>query len=228
MTTATITDWPAELERLAREAEPEAWEKADQLFAEYAAEHQRQSDGYVFECRRWGDFLSVFIERKGNGEPDWWDGVKVNKVSQSLNIGIVKAIRFVEGHCFDRRGSLGYGYSMPADKEEHGAVIGGTGFGHYAPHEGYHYEVQPNFPYLPKSRPLIVIAKEKDKDRFYGSDSYEIRHRTENFPRPAQDDQIVFEGIRTTIYVPAGKGRGVYDAILAEIAKNAPPVELPR
>lgn len=224
MTTATITDWPAEIERLAREAEKEALAKADSLFAEYVAEHERQTAGFSFDCRRHGDYLTVFMERAANA-PEWGEAKAETKASTSLNIGAAKQIRLIEGHCFDRRGSLDYRAGLYSDDGKSGGGWG-TGAGRTPPWKGYHYRVSPNYAWLRKQRPMIVVEKDKESDNFrggYGMDDYQPRHLTEDFPRPAKDDEIIFTGIRATIFAPAGKGRGVYDAIMAEIARGYEP-----
>jgi len=41
------------LETQALEAEIAALAKADELLASYEAEHAAQTEGYVFDCRRW-------------------------------------------------------------------------------------------------------------------------------------------------------------------------------
>ncbi len=232
---ATKTDWPAELEQLAREAEADALSKADEIFAKAAAEHERQTAGYRFECRRWGDFLSVFMERQANEGPHHpWEDAPQIKLSSSINIGKSTEIRLVEGHCFDRRGEVGYGYSMEkigADGWE-GSIIGGTGFGRGGPAKGYHYKVTPHLSYIPKARELISVAAPPQQDRHSGmvfhDESYSIQYKTENYPRAAKDDEIRFIGIGTTIYAPAGKGRAVYDSILAEIARGYEPPKQPK
>ena len=47
------------------------------------------------------------------------------------------------------------------------------------------------------------------------AEGYKIKYSTKNCPRPAEDDVIQFEGIRAKLFVPAGEGRRVYEAILA-------------
>jgi hypothetical protein len=214
-------DWPQELERLAREAEREALAKADEIFAEAAEEHQRQTDGYRFECRRWGDYLTVFIERAANRKGSWGNEPEL-KASTSLNIGQTKEIRLALGHCFDRLGTLEYRASHVADDRSSWGGWG-TGYGRCAPGKGYHYEVSPDYPTVPSSRDMIR-ADAKEQERFHGHymsmEDYQPRLKTEGYPRPAKDDKIRFDGIGITIYAPAGKGQSVYDAIMAELEKG--------
>lgn len=223
----TKTDWPTELERLAREAETEALAKADEIFTEAVAEHERQTAGYRFECRRWGDFLTVCVERDAN-RPSWSGAEPERKIATSLNLGEVREIRLSDGHCFDRRGTVEYRASYVSDDGESSGW--GTGFGRMAPQKGYHYAVSPDYPYVPKSRPMIAFEKKKDREHFghcMGMSDYQPRHITKDYPRPAKDDEIRFLGIGTTIYAPAGKGRAVYDAIMVEIARGYEPATLP-
>jgi hypothetical protein len=83
MATTAEIDWPKELERLAKEAAQEALMAADEKFAEYAAEHERQTAGYSFDCKRFGDFLTVFVERIAN-EPSWSGGGAERKYSTAV------------------------------------------------------------------------------------------------------------------------------------------------
>lgn len=219
MSTATITDWSAEIERMEREAETLAIARADEVFAEMAAEHERQTAGYHFECRRWGDFLSVFMERAANQESDWYGNSR--KLATSLNLAAVKQIKLVEGRCFDRRGSISYSV---VEVSGTGSKMYGSSSGSRPPSKGYHYEVEPNYPYVPTSRSLVVFdpPKQEMSPNYHAGFPSEERKRlkTENYPRAAEDDVIRFAGIGANLHAPAGLGRSVYDAILTEIARG--------
>lgn len=54
---------------------------------------------------------------------------------------------------------------------------------------------------------------------------YKIKHKVERYPRPAEDDEVTFEGLGAIVYAPAGKGPEVLAAVLAEIERNAPKPE---
>lgn len=213
-------DWPAELERLAVEAEKEALAKADDIFAQAADEHQRQTRGFAFECRRWGDFLAVFIQRLGNDTSKYWGEKPEKKVVASLNLGKTPIIKLTGGHCFDRRGEVHYDYSLQSD-DGGGLVIWDGSYRISPPPKGYQYKVRPSLPYIAPCRPMLRTGSGEKHRGSYGP-SPAIRHVTPDYPRPARDDEIHFADIDITIFAPAGMGRGVYDAILAEIETREP------
>lgn len=226
-TVANRIDWRARLEEMAREMEPDLLAKADEAFAAVAAEHERQTAGFRFECRRWGDFLTVFIERMGNsGVPKLFSGMSETKVATSLSLAGTREIRLVEGHCFDRKGSIRYLVTFTRDDGKGGGWSSSEDWNDPPP-KGYHHKLTPLQPFIPTSRPIIAASKDPDGSHWSESFSNEMPYETEGFPRPAEDDQIMFAGIDTTIYAPAGKGRGVYDAIMAEIARGYEPTPLP-
>ncbi|WP_422923192.1 hypothetical protein [Singulisphaera sp. PoT] len=215
------------LERLAREAEPEGLAKRDELFEQAQAEHAKDVAGFKFECKRWGDFLNVSTARLGNPREPKNRFFYVEKPEQhystSVNLNLVTAIRLIEGHVPDMQGELGYAYNLVSDNTHGGTTIGGTGFGNYLAPSGHHWKVFPQFPRIPYSRPLFQMAKPEERDpenTIYMSDhSYSNIYTTNAYPRPAHDDVILFEGLNARLFVPAGKGQAVYEAILGATDK---------
>lgn len=215
--------YPEHLEVMAKAAEAEALAKNDTLLAEAIAEHERQVAGYHFECKRQGDFLSVFIERNGNptvrqADYDWYP-VPERNYATALNLSCTREIKLVIGNAPDQNGALAYGFDMPDDAGS-GARVGGTMFGKYAPHKGAHYEIHPRYPKPPYSRSLFELDPEPQPQQqfqgmYVGDDSYNIKYKTPGYVRIATDDSIRFEGIRATIFAPAGVGQSVYEAVLA-------------
>lgn len=209
------------LEQLARDAEPVGLAKLDELFSQAQAEYAKDLAGYRFESKRWGDFLSIFTARMGN-PVQWKDQFfYIEKPEQaystSINLKNVHAIRLIEGHGADLAGQLSYGYVLESDDRE--SRCSGTNDGNYLAPEGYHWSVWPQFPDIPYSRPLFYMKPQKKKDERRPIDlsaySYEIKHVTDNYVRPAKDDHILFEGIDAKLFVPAGEGARVYQEILA-------------
>lgn len=218
--------YPEHLETLAQEAGKIAAAKADELAATYADEHQRQLAEYAFDCRRHGDFLSLFITRSANKPSKWQTSPEhATSYSTTINLGRVKAIQLAEGHGPDRGLTLGFSVSM---KHEGGGISWGTGGGTYAPPKGAHYKVSPSYPHLPESRSSFFLEPEPSKDSHQWSGmmmnngDYSIKHKMSDFPRPAEDDKIEFDGLGATLFTPHSKGKDVLAAILAEIERAAP------
>jgi hypothetical protein len=213
-------EWPARLEALAVEAEPAALRRAPEILKAAQDDHAADVASYAFDCRRHGDFLSVFIDRLGReGE--------VSKESTTLNLGQTRDIRLREGHGPDNAGTLAYRFSLEREEPEPGLLWCSSGAGDYhrvkAPPAGYHYEVTPEYPGPRYWRHLIQFDSNKDGPRndFYDPRDSLVRHRTPNYPRWAADDLIEFSGIGATIYAPAGQGQIVLDRILKVIGKAA-------
>lgn len=195
----------AALERAAIAAEPGVLAK---IPAEYAAnedEHRRQVSGYKFECRRYGDFLTLFMERPVK---DWRETeFSQRKMSTSVNIAATREIRLTAGHAPDFNGVVGYRINgcyiiLPDGTRKEDEPVRAE----YATADGTH-------------RQLIALDEKRDGESHWGyrSGREHTNHCTMNFPRPAADDSIRFEGIGATVYAPFGLGQAVYDAILKEI-----------
>lgn len=208
----------AEIEALAVTAETEALTKADALLAEAIAEHERDCGGYKFECRRWGDFLSLFIERQ---VIDWGFEPRpylAKTYATSVNIRETRELKLIEGNGPDSNGNLEYHVALRGDD---GSSGWGTGYGRAPAPNGYHYYVWPDYPTTKPTRRLFALDPRPEPNDRYGMvmdmNDYQPKHRTPNYPRAASDDQIRFEGIGATLFAPAGHGRAVYEKILREI-----------
>lgn len=193
----------AELDEEARAAEPDALAKADALLVEAIAEHEKDAASYRFECRRWGDFLSLFIGRTTHrGVGDWrgWQQVySPETYATSINIRETREIRLDRGNEPDRNGRLEY----------------------YVSHSVGDNRVMPSYPRPQMQRHLFLLdppPRPESEGLIYSCPDIGPRYATPNYPRVAGDDQIRFEGVGATLFVPAGLGQKVYDQILQEIA----------
>ncbi len=95
----------AHLEKLAFAQQEVMLSQKSGLLEAAIAEHKRDCDGYKFKCERWGNFLNVSISRMANpgGEycvPKHWSG--------ALNLDLIGAVTFVEGHAPDCEGEVTY------------------------------------------------------------------------------------------------------------------------
>ena len=232
-----------ELNLAAKDAEAAALEIKPQLRAAFAAEQERQVAGFAFEAHRFGDFLTVFVGRLGNPEQrqSSYSEKPQRKFSTTLNLGLVREIELTQGHDADEQGELTYSCSNCQSFTENGVNSKIR-----PPLEGA--KVAPNFPHVPYQRGSYSITQATSSycqtsgsstgtfsngmicqvapphlgcwpsnvSSFYIG----IDYTTKNYPRPAEDDTICFDGLGATISVPFGKGTEVRDAILAEVAKN--------
>lgn len=181
-------------ERAARAKEPEVLARIPAEMALNEADHKRQVAGYKFECRRYGDFLALFMERPvaaGN------EGFSQGRLTTSVNIAATRELRLNAGRAPDLDGVVRY------------HVYDGKG------------DARPDYIYCINTAPPlfsldIIVTRDSDNCHYYEERSH-ASYRTLHFPRPAADDRIRFEGIGATIFAPFGCGQAVYDAILKEI-----------
>lgn len=209
------------LETLARDAEPMALAKRDELLAAARLEHERDVAGFRFECARWGDFLNLSIARLGNPtEPKehfFYVERPEQKYSTAINLRHANTVRLILGNLPDTEGELTYGYWLPHDKMDGCGTLGGTGFGNYLPPKGSHWEAAPNLPHIPYSRPLFEIRAPKVAEHNVidlSASNYRIKFTTQNYTRAAHDDRIFFESLNATLFAPAGCGESVYRQVL--------------
>lgn len=173
--------------------------------AEYQKAHDADVAKYSFDCRRHGDFLSVFLER-GTKVSTHERFRAVGKVSHAINIGRVSTIQHAEGNIPDCRGSVSFTVTRDS------LLSLGDPF--------------PVWPQVWSRSETIFIASPDGKSNMgvmgaasLGDMSYQIFNgmHLADAPRPANDDRIEFNGTGVTLFMPAGMGRPVYDAIMREI-----------
>lgn len=198
----------AALESLAKAAEPEVLAARDGVRAAFAAEQARQVAGYKFDCKRFGDFLSLFMERHGNPDrPSYISELYTSvgperKFSTTLNIAQTREIVLKEGHGADDGGIVEY------------CEIYGNGA----------LEVYPDLPSAPYDRAFFCL--DSPPSRPIGAQmqmtvsQYRIQFITSPYPRAALDDKIRFNGISAEIYAPFGLGASVLGRILREIKER--------
>lgn len=165
-------------------------------------EHQKDFRSYEFSCRRFGDFVSVFLTRTGN------------KFTTSLNVSKTTAIELKLGNAPDCQGTLGYWLYCEHDNNSGSCSF--TGMGFCLPPKEYHYVVRPNLSGAPTRQFVHVDEPNLKRDKSYiycGHEEYHIQP-TKGFARYAEDDQIIFRGIGAVIYAPFGRGQEVLDFIL--------------
>lgn len=208
------------IEQQAAELVPEIESEQKTWFEDFVAEHDRDVAGYAFDCRRHGSFLTVFVTRKSNPTDDHplahWGATNLpQELATTLNLGLVKEIKFLGGHPPDLSGSIQFGFHKHYDSGGSGI---GTGDGTYPAEPGSRWEViKPSRPWM-RGRPLVEFDPPPDKDAgraIYMEDyRYQIRTTVERAARLAKDDTIRFIGLGATIHAPFGLGDQVHNAIL--------------
>lgn len=232
------TIWEKQVYDLARKAEEETLLKSHSAYLDMMAAHNLDSGSYSFECRRWGDFLALFITRGGQ------------KYAGAINLSQTKEIKLTAGHMPDFNGVMIFRVKQEPDNDTSGAIVpggviyvGGSGSDYFdykkPPTKGYHYAVTARFPLARgNKRPIIYVEMPQrstsqsamhggggagypsipfyDRGNYFGIES-------EGVPRDSEDDIINFVGIDTTLFVPVGRGDEVRDIILKEIANGFSP-----
>lgn len=208
----------AKLEALAKEASVDVLAKKDKLMADAVAEHDADVASYHYRISRWGDWLEVSIAR---GDAD--KAKPAQKVSTSINLGLVTTVRLEPGHGPDLEGEVSYRADYDRDKPNPTGLGGSFVYcnEYYEsddPPAGYHWKVYPLLPEAPY-RALFHENEKAGAMAFNGGGAFGCGYgfiaggSTKNMPRFAQDDVIHFDGI-AEMYVPAGLGEKVYREIL--------------
>ncbi len=204
---ATYEEW----ERMALEQLPEAIAEQPIFFAKFQKAHEADIADYTFDCKRHGDFLTLFISRRvyrGWIEPQ----ELIEKESESINLSKCRQIKLIEGSMPDLAGVNefeGSESSKWGKQEENGEITW---------HGGEITVTRPT-DYL-AHRLLFALDSVGESGNNFGGihRAYKAKTKIPNAARRAVDDQIVFAGVGT-LYAPAGIGKQVQGKILAELEK---------
>lgn len=205
-------EWSEKIEAMAVAREIIEREEQQGRFAIFAADHEKDAATFEFDCRRHGDFLSVFVTRSDVRGDD------PIKFSTAINIGKTKTIQMMAGHGPDNTDTMRYRLSAIAIDGSGSAWW--TGMGRGPPAKGQEYIVRGDVKGLPYGRLVFAIDQEPDGHSYIGMNEYRVRHQTKDYARAAEDDRIRFEGVKATIYTPAGLGQSVHDKIMAELERK--------
>lgn len=184
------------VEKLASEAETKLLIGRMDLLARYEAEHEDDWRSFACEFRRWGDHLSLLLRRDKAYQATYAGAVMLNKES---------TIQICFGHPPDLKGV----YRYRAEGSSSTAVVV---TGHDENWNPFSSSVKKLF---------VPTVKSGGNHHGYSTHGYTLptpKLVTYNMPRPAQDDVLNFDA--GTMYVPAGLGQRVYDAILQAIASD--------
>jgi hypothetical protein len=208
------------LETLARESLAAEFRKQEDHLRQYKVDHEQDLAAYAFDCKKHGDFLTVFITRLGGF---CGDNRETEKYSTSINLSNCSRINLSEGHAPDRDGANRFSYKLvDAGGKERKRSDGNSP----AP-DGYKYAVStPDF-----AHPDRYLFSSGGASIRVGGECY-ISHRSfcgEYFPyhittevtnaaRAAQDDEILFLGVGA-VHAPFSLGKAVHERILAELEK---------
>lgn len=181
------------LEALAKTKESEVLAGKENLIAEFQEEYQKDVSSFRFKCSRWGDWLEISTARRGNPSQTGFEYVK--SYSTAVNLTKLLCLRLETGHTPDTGGKVSYTYSEYLDGK---------------------IEIQSKYDSRPWERPLFGLAETPDFSIMFGgyNTGSRIDRITLDFPRPAEDDRICFDGIGATLFTPSRLGEGVYRQII--------------
>lgn len=224
-TKEVIPETPLDLEAMALEAEIALREANPDLMQKFDDELARQRDGFSFSFKRHGDFLTVFLTRNGNQEHGR-DGCR-KTYSEAINLGLVQSIRLHDGSPVTSGGEFGWNWQSVGYDENGKAISWGSGSGHPTSHpkNGRIEMVPMGHPtWVPTSRGFVLDGSYHQPSRGMicrlGHES--IWRITVDFPKASVDDVIYFVGTNIALTAPFGMGQPMLDALLDEIAANAP------
>lgn len=224
----------AEWERVAREAEAVLLANKAALAASFRKAAKDDLAAFSFTCKRYGDFLALFVTRLG-AVGDWSNrSIEPVEVAHTINLSGVNQITLSAGHAPDNKGVTRYNIGAK----------GTMGSGNYwsSSHQEHSFLSKP----LPKGEilyaepehverlgyPATVTDERPDPSASNYSNFGSFQSRvdagisTTGLPRPAEDDRIKFHGGYITLNVPFGKGEEVYAQILKAMAVSPRPVKV--
>lgn len=191
---------------IAVEAElPALLDRRRELVEAAIAEHAADVAAYAFECRRHGDFLTVFTTRLDRrSEPA--------RFSTSINLLRVTEIRLVAGSAPATERDVRWHFQYKQDGRTY------TTLPLHLPGEG---EVLKAYPAVQGASTGRKAYLEAESDQtFIGAAhyGYDDNFRRGSMPTPALDDEVHILGVGSALLTPFGRGKVVLDAILAEMA----------
>ena len=186
-----------------KEIEAELLTKKAELLQKYQDEHNTDVTNFKFECKRYGDFLTIYVERFIYTD-------KIDNHCSAIPLRNLSQIRFIEGNIPDENGVLNYNVVYTRERESRNVY-------NYGPGKiiGLQ-EVAPLEHFDDWNRIFELSGQSSDAKRRRYSNRPIAKYKTENYPRMAEDDVIALDTIGN-LYIPAGLGKGVYDTIMNEM-----------
>lgn len=207
--------WDEYVEGLAREQELTVLEQSLKKYDEYVEDWHIDINSYEFSCKRYGDFLTVFITRDGK------------KFVTSINLMESNTVTPIHGLPPSKNGMIAFSVSFKRKLEdEYGGWCSSDGLrgplkqppeGYVKqPPEGYEYRVRP-FDFARKhDKPFTMETK--NYDSFGGNSQRWTKFFVNGTAQQVIDDRIQFSGI--TLMVPHSLGDSVFEKIMKEIGKG--------
>lgn len=226
---AQAREYTKVLDAMAAEEEAKLRAEHPDLLQQFEDEHRKQSAGFSYEFRRHGDFLTVYLTRAANSKSEWGNEAQ-QQFTETVNLGKVESIALVEGHLPDANGSFGWHLQSVGVDEDGKETSWGSSSGRPCgpPGNGYKHKVFPagRATYIPSARPFIAEPDRSERSHgMHMSMNDGVDYYTQDFPRQAEDDAVLLKGLGYRIFAPTGLGQAMLDAMLAEIARGALPIE---
>lgn len=192
------------------DALPALLDRRQEFFDAAIEQHVADVAAYDFECRRHGDFLTVFATRLDHRG-------STAKFSTAINLLKVTEIRLTSGVAPAVEQDVYWSFQY---ESQNGGVYSSSPL--RLPRDG---ETLKAYSWLPPASTGRDTYREPTKPDdpsgvvvHWGH--YECESKSGAMPSPAQDDEVVFVGIGSALLVPFGKGQMVLDAILEKMAAN--------
>lgn len=234
--------WDAFVEKLAEGPRAAALAKADELAKKFGDEWRADKEGYSFDCHRHGEYLALFVKRGGEKFAtavnvgatreikliEGWapDRAGTASLYMSIESGALsreeqeivayandgwhtgdgsRRVVMVNYPSLSKRQTF---FAPPTPPAVYSSSAGGYG-------QTVACQVNGSICTISTAVSSYGGAGGSGTVRDYQSAGWT---KVPSYPRPAEDDRIVFTGIDATLYVPAGRGREVLANILGEIA----------
>ena len=196
------------------------------LLEKFLADHKQDVDGYTFDCKKHGDFLSLFITRKANTAklPDRipYSGYG-DTLATTINLRDCLEIRLVPGHPPDMLGETRFSYTTRRVTDD--CLCTSHTYRNRNGADGTDWIVEKARINL-MNRPLLIVEEKPytqvsadgrhtiSNEPYYMPDwGHKIKTVVDNTARPAEDDVIKFAGV-ADLYVPASLGADVEAKII--------------
>jgi len=190
--------------------------KQDGLYADFVADHRADVEGFAYSFQRHGDFVAIFLERRGK------------KFSTTLNLGKTRAITLHDGEPADMEGKIKFSVvqrDLRNDFYFRDSWNGPAPERLPRPRPSVVYQVKMFTPHRQEesANRLMHIDSGESGLTFYNNEYYQREPWEKSVVGAARrptDDHIDFEGVGATLWTPQGVGPKVLAALQREIAQG--------
>jgi hypothetical protein len=218
----SVYDWDKHLNDLAAAQEEDIRKEFPERHRKFVELDDAQLKGFSFNCRRFGDFLTIEIARVAN---DLGKGfICTNqKIAKTLNLAKINTIQLSVGHGVDYGGTLHFyaqqrkgDVDLPCNDFVNGVQYLSP------PEDGFEYVPIPAHSHFQTNRSILIERDPSSSHGFYYDDlKGSVDFSIDNYPRASEDDRIILNGLCIEIPVPFGMGQMILDQILSELERGS-------